>query len=357
METILIVEDELDVRQNLVELLSSEGYRCLEAENGFFGRSIVETEVPDLILCDLMMPKIDGYEFYKIVNNLHSEKFIPFIFLTARVDNESLQYAMEMGADDFITKPYKVDALLNRIKSRLRKKNTIDKNFNQLKTSISLYVPHELRTPLISVLGNSELLLNDFENISDSDKKEMISSIYHSGLRFHDRIEKFMTFSQLKLNEFGKNCPKYSELFNPARHNLDEKIKKRYECSKRVSDISIKLDESNLLISEHDFESFLLELLENACKFSSVGEKIEVLSNIYKNNYEIIVRNEGTEIDSTVLSSFYQKDKSYNQQTGNGLGLSIAKMIAKKYDGYIKLCVNDAVYVKVGIPILEKHVN
>ncbi|MCP5063349.1 MAG: response regulator [Ignavibacteriae bacterium] len=200
MDTILVVEDEINVRENVVELLTNEGFNCIEAEDGLSGTKIIKQELPDLILCDLMMPKIDGFEFYQIVRSMTNEQFIPFIFLTARTDKESLQYAMGLGADDFITKPFKADELLERINIRLLKKKSVEQNFDQLKMNISLYVPHELNTPLVSILGYTELLLLDFEEFSDIEKKELISTVHQSGLRLENRIAKFMNFSELKLN-------------------------------------------------------------------------------------------------------------------------------------------------------------
>ena len=357
MDTILIVEDEINVRENLVELLTNEGFNCIEAEDGLSGTKIIKSELPDLILCDLMMPKIDGFEFYQIVKSMTHEQFLPFIFLTARTDEESIQYAMGMGADDYITKPFKADELLERIKSRLWKKKSIEQNFDQLKMNISLYVPHELRTPLISILGYTELMLSDFDNFSDAEKKDMLGSIQHSGLRLDNRIEKFMKFSELKLATFEKKELQKDEHINPAKCNYLEKLEKSSECSHRLSDISFKFDDADLLISARDFEAMMLELLENSCKFSTITSQIEVSGVVLKDSYEITVKNEGTEIDSSVLESFYQKDKNYNQQNGNGLGLSIVKMILKKYNAHIKIFADEAINIKVSFPILIEQPN
>ncbi len=357
MYKILVVEDEYNVRQNIIELLTSEGYTCLEAEDGLAGVKIIKSELPDLILCDLMMPKIDGFEFYQILKSMYPEDFLPIIFLTARTDEESLQYAMSMGADDFLTKPFKADALLERIKSRIRKKISVEQKLDRLKMNISLYVPHELNTPLISILGYTELMLNDFDNFSDVEKKDMLNSIHHSGLRFHKRIEKFINFSELKLETHKKKELHKEEYINPSADIWEKKLDKCFECSKRISDISFKFDDVKLLFSQRDYEVMMMELLENACKFSEIGSKIEVNGSILKDRYEITVKNEGTEIDSSVFESFCRKDENYNQQNGNGLGLSIAKMIATKYGANLKIYADDAIYLKINFPIYIRNTN
>jgi two-component system, sensor histidine kinase and response regulator len=351
LDKILIIEDEKDARENIVELLTNEGYTCIEAEDGMSGTEVIKNELPDLILCDLMMPRIDGFEFFQIVKSMNLDKFIPFIFLTARTDDDSIQYGMGMGADDFITKPFKADALLQRIKSRLIKKRSIEHKFDQLKLNLSLYVPHELRTPLISILGYSEFLLNEFDSFTDIEKKEMIHSIYHSGLRFHDRIEKFVNFSELQLEDSEKSILQKSDYINPAESNFNTKLGKCFECRDRISDMSMNFEDASLMILRRDFEVMLMELFENACKFSPVGSQIEVVGLTINDSYQITVKNEGPELDSTVLESFHQKNKNYNQQNGNGIGLAIVEMITKKYNSKLKIYTDDAVYVKVNIPI------
>lgn len=121
MKKILIIEDNADVRENLAEILELSGYAPLTAENGKIGAAKAQSEQPDLILCDIMMPELDGYGVLHILSRQASTADIPFIFLTAKAEKEDFRRGMSLGADDYIIKPFDDVALLQTIESRLKK--------------------------------------------------------------------------------------------------------------------------------------------------------------------------------------------------------------------------------------------
>lgn len=121
MKTVLVIEDEDYIRQNIIETLTYEDFATLEAENGLVGVRIALQERPDLIICDVMMPELDGYGVLRQLQTEESTASIPFIFLTALADKQSLRRGMDLGADDYLTKPCTPDELLNAIHSRLAK--------------------------------------------------------------------------------------------------------------------------------------------------------------------------------------------------------------------------------------------
>jgi DNA-binding response OmpR family regulator len=119
---ILIIEDNRDVRENLSEILSLSGYDTLTAENGLEGVRSAMSEMPDLILCDIMMPELDGYGVLRILSKNESTAAIPFLFLTAKTELSDVRRGMTLGADDYITKPFDDVELLDTIEVRLQKK-------------------------------------------------------------------------------------------------------------------------------------------------------------------------------------------------------------------------------------------
>jgi CRP-like cAMP-binding protein len=121
MATILIVEDNTDVRENLSEILQLSGYTVRCAENGKVGVDMAMHERPDLILCDVMMPELDGFGVLHILNRHQATADIPFIFLTAKAEKDDFRKGMALGADDYITKPFDDTLLLQTIETRLRK--------------------------------------------------------------------------------------------------------------------------------------------------------------------------------------------------------------------------------------------
>lgn len=121
MKTILIIDDHDDIRENIAEILSLAGYNTLTAENGKKAIEIALKKNPDLIVCDIMMPELDGYGVLHLLRKNTSTEHIPFIFLTAKTERVDFRKGMEMGADDFITKPFDDIELLNAIEIRLKK--------------------------------------------------------------------------------------------------------------------------------------------------------------------------------------------------------------------------------------------
>ena len=127
MKKILIIEDHEDIRENLAEILDLAGYKTFTAENGKIGVEIAEKERPDLVLCDVMMPVLDGYGTLSIMHKKQSTADIPFIFLTAKSEKTDFRYGMNLGADDYITKPFESNELLKVIEMRLAKSDKMRK--------------------------------------------------------------------------------------------------------------------------------------------------------------------------------------------------------------------------------------
>jgi len=127
---ILFIEDEKIVRENVVSLLSEEGYFVLSAENGKDGIRIAREELPNLIICDIMMEGVDGYEVLKELSGNKLTKSIPFIFLTAKVEREDIRKGMNLGADDYLFKPFDAQDLLNSISKRLTRIESLKADFD-----------------------------------------------------------------------------------------------------------------------------------------------------------------------------------------------------------------------------------
>ncbi|MET6989929.1 response regulator [Sediminicola arcticus] len=131
MKTILIIEDSTDVRENIAEILKLENYEAVTAENGTIGIEKAKTVMPDLIICDIMMPGISGYDVLKQLNNDTSTGGIPFIFLTAKSERSDVRMGMNLGADDYLTKPFEEKELLEAIECRLKKDDFFKKKISR----------------------------------------------------------------------------------------------------------------------------------------------------------------------------------------------------------------------------------
>jgi len=336
MKRVLVVEDDSVLRENITVILEDE-YSIVEAGDGSKAITILEHDQKfDLILSDIMMPTVDGFGLYEYIRKSDILADIPFIFLTARADNSAIRKGMNLGVDDYITKPFAIDDLLNGIKTRLLKKDKTVKKFENLKNNISLFIPHELRTPLVSILGNSELISSYFDEFSKSEILEMNDSINRSGKRLKRSIEKFLKYADLTIQKLnGRIENEDISLFDPSQNSCNNAINSCYDCLQRIDDISFEINKSELKIPQNDFESIVIELVSNACKFSQEKTPIVVKGDFFGSEYIITVNDKGrgiTKEDIKRIDSFIQFDREHYQQDGNGIGLALVKLICEKYD-------------------------
>lgn len=131
MKTILLIEDDADMRENTAEILELAKYRVFKAENGRRGVDLAKKEHPDLVLCDIMMPELDGYGVLHLLGRDPATAEIPFIFLSAKAERSDIRRGMDMGADDYLTKPFEESELLNAVEGRLKRSGAFQKGFEK----------------------------------------------------------------------------------------------------------------------------------------------------------------------------------------------------------------------------------
>jgi len=127
MKTILLIEDDLALRENTAELLELSDYTVITAPNGKVGIEMAMQYIPDIIICDIMMPEVDGYGVLEAVTSHEKTTYIPFIFLSAKTEHKEIRKGMDLGADDYLTKPFDEDDLISAIESRLAKSEILSK--------------------------------------------------------------------------------------------------------------------------------------------------------------------------------------------------------------------------------------
>lgn len=121
MNKVLLIEDDVVLRENTAELLELSNYNMMTARNGKLGVELAIANLPDIIVCDIMMPELDGYGVLEALSKNETTKHIPFIFLSAKTERRDVRKGMDLGADDYITKPFEEDELISAIESRLAK--------------------------------------------------------------------------------------------------------------------------------------------------------------------------------------------------------------------------------------------
>ena len=167
MKSVLIIEDNNDIRENTAEILELAGYKTFTAENGKKGVDIASREKPAVIVCDIMMPELDGYGVLHLLRKIVETQHIPFIFLTAKTERSDFRKGMEMGADDYITKPFEDIELLNAIEVRIKKSAVLENQYASSPQGINQFL-HDLKDT-----GAMQQLSDQYE-LENYNKKQIL---------------------------------------------------------------------------------------------------------------------------------------------------------------------------------------
>jgi two-component system, sensor histidine kinase and response regulator len=312
-----------------------------------------------------MMPKLDGFGVVQALRQNPITSTIPLIFLTAKVDRLSLRQGMDLGADDYLTKPFTLDELINAVKARLSKQTLIQKDVNQeldkFRSNITRSLPHELLTPLNGILGMSDLLSNYYDTMDADEVQSCLADIKTSSERLHRLIQNFLLFAQLEL--FQSN-PQQSQIWqnrlsktttNPV--SIIEKITQNIaQQIGRTDDLQLSLKEASVCISEEDLEKITEEIVDNAFKFSQKGSLVTVQNTLEDNKFILTVTNQGRGMSSEQIAqigAYIQFERKLYEQQGSGLGLVIAKRMTKLYNGELEIqsTPNEKTIVSICLPL------
>jgi len=360
VENILIAEDDIEIRTGIKYILVEKGFNVIEAEDGQKALDILNKEKIDLIISDIMMPVKNGYDLLMDIKKDELLSAIPFLFLTAKTSYDDFRLGMNLGVDDYISKPFKAIELLQAIDTRLKKKNEIEKKFERLKSGITKYVPHELRTPLVSIIGFSDMILTEYKENTPGELTEMVQRINVAGNRLLRTIEKFLIFTELKSSvKFSSKTLLEKEIsdFSISRifEDVREKLNKIYQSKITFNNTII---EKSLMIPENYFQILITEVVDNALKFSSSCGIVNINTGIENNFYTIEISNNGKKFAADQIrriSEFVQFDRDEFQQNGNGLGLTIVKSILNSVGGTVEIQSDgSSTNVKISIPLLNE---
>jgi CheY-like chemotaxis protein len=269
--TILIIDDNHDIRENTAEILSLGGYRTYTAENGKKGVELALAEKPDLIVCDIMMPELDGYGVLHLLRKNPETENIPLIFLTAKAERSDLRRGMEMGADDYVTKPFEEVELMNAIESRLKKYDVLHKKYAPSGKGLS-ELANDLRAS-----GMMEFNIDNYNTELYHKKQPIYSEGKRPRFLFYVMKGKVKCF---KVHEDGKEyiTDLYSDGDFVGYPSLIEE--------KNYDDSAVALEETELVqIPREDFQEMIHGDIAIASKFirivtQNVKDKEERLLNL-----------------------------------------------------------------------------
>ena len=348
MKRVLVIEDQDEVRNPILDMLETEGYEGIGAENGRRGVELAREHLPNLILSDIMMPELDGYGVLIELQQDPVTAAIPIIFLTARTQVEDRRRGMLLGADDYLTKPFSFEELRNAIEVRLAKQSILEQKFQSkledLRANITLSLPHELRTPLTGILGFSALLVDNAESMKPEEVKQVARLVHRSGLRLQRLTENFLLYAELEHIKFeaGRMAFEPPNEVCSAQNVIRLAAQGEADSMQRAADLVMDIDHAEAAISANYLRKITEELVNNAFKFSTKGTLVEVQGHLREKeqSYWLSVRDHGRGMsgrDMADIGAYRQFERKRQEQQGSGLGLAIVRELAQLYGGSLEV--------------------
>lgn len=364
MPQILVIEDDHRIRDNIVDLLEIDGYEVVAAADGAAGLARAMEHLPDLILCDVMMPQMNGHEVLHALRQVRETEAIPFLFLTARIEKQDVRQGMNLGADDYLTKPFTHAELRDAIQTRLTKQNRVQQRheaeLNELRDHVAQVIPHEMRTALAGMLGFTQLLRQEWPELEAPTIYEMLDLIEDGGKRLERLAENFGLYTQLHI--LNSDTELFAA-FQQQRARTDvataaavaDRVAARWE---RTDALHCALAPGAVRLRESHFAKLVEELVDNACKFSEAGTSVKVLGKPSRRSYHLRVVDEGRGMPRGFVQhlggAFRQYERSYYEQQGLGLGLALVHRLLALYDGklYVDSQPGRGTMIQVTLPLV-----
>jgi signal transduction histidine kinase len=346
MKKILVIDDEEWLREMIHLALKQKGFEVIEANNGADGIEKARRDLPDLILCDINMEKVDGYLTLASLRNEAPTAAIPFILMTGLADNAGMRHGMELGADDYLAKPFTTDALYAAVEARLKKAQTVrdeaERKLAHLRDNISLMMPHEMRTPLNGILSNAELLAQSADTLKTSEIAEIGQEIHKSSQRLERLIENFLIYAQLELiaaDPKNVNALRIGKTEHSASLIREHATAQAYQAN-RIKDLTLELVDVTFPMATEYLAKITDELVQNAFKFSEPGTPVHVTSGEAFNGIVLSVSDQGRGFSPEQVAhigAYMQFERKLNEQQGLGLGLTIAKRLVELHGGALSI--------------------
>jgi len=305
MKKILLIEDNIDVRENTAEILSLAKYNVITAINGKEGVELAQKEKPDLIICDIMMPVLDGHGTLHLLSKNEETSSIPFIFLTAKAERSDFRKGMEMGADDYLTKPFDEIELLNAIESRFKKNEILKKEFTKNIQGINDF--------LNDAKGIESLKkLSEERDVRLYKKKQEVyqEGNYPKGIYFINK-GKVKTY---QTNELGK------ELITELHNKGDFFGYISLLQDEKYNNSATTLEDSEIyMIPKEDFFSLIYKNAEVSRKF------IEMLSNNLRENEKQLVKLAYNSVRKRVAEALVKLSDKYKKENEQVFSMNVSR--------------------------------
>jgi len=369
-QRVLVVEDNVSLLAAIRDTLEVEGLIVFTATDGVRALQVMEDTRPDLIVADIMMPRMDGYALYRAVRARPEWVPIPFLFLTAKADKEDVLMGRSLGAEDYITKPFDPQELLVAVRARLGRalaiREVTEAEFDQLKRQITTVLGHELRTPLTYVRGYTELALDDVSSLSPDDIQAFLLGIKQGADRLNWLVDDLLLLVRLDTGQMARDF----RLVAQVRRDLGEILERTaQQYEQQAADCGVTLetkvepDLPPVLLCDLLFTDALGRLVDNGIRFCrGEGKRVTVSGRVDDGRVEAAVSDNGMGIPAEevphLFERFWQVGREQMEQQGAGLGLAIARELIHLHGGEIivESTPGEGSTFTIRLPVAERDV-
>ena len=343
MYKVLIVEDTLAIREEIHDILFMEGYEVFQAENGLIGFEIALIEHPDLIISDILMPALNGFEMFEKLQENKKTASIPLIFLSAKAEKEDIRTGMNLGAEDYLTKPLNINDLLSAIENKINKKLIIDQNIIAKTAALSKIlqnqkheldnyshlISHELKSSLRNI---SDLLTWSREGLDETDNFKDDTVNFQL---LEEKVER-MDLLLSKLEQYNNITPATFKNnivnFNTITKRVINQINNPYIKIKITNELP------TLFIDEDMIEKVFEILIGNAtAHVDKENGLIEIGCETTQKDYIFSIKDNGVGIHEKYHKKIFKMFEVIESTKSLGIGLSIFKKIISHYKGQVSL--------------------
>lgn len=349
MTKILVIEDEFDIRDEVMSWLQFEGYEVIGAENGKTGMHAIHQHHPDIVLCDISMPEMDGHEVLIELRSDTDFAQLPFVFLTAAADREAMRQAMTLGADDYITKPFKHSEVINAVQTRLHKQAQVqdqlshlasiideERQQRQLKSRLVGMFSHDFRNPLASILSASGILQNYADRLPIEKQQKYLRRIDGSVHLLLQMLDDMLMIAEVENGQLieQRQAIDLEQLIERTIHDfvlIDEgKHHLTFESSLPLS----------IAIDRRFVQHIITNLLSNAIKYSPEGSTVTVQASAAHGQVIITVQDAGIGIPEADIARVFDpffRASNVTKADGTGLGLALVKQLVDVCGGRLEV--------------------
>lgn len=368
MATVLVIEDHDGLREYVAEVLRMKNFRVTAVSDGVEGlRAAFETP-PDVILCDIMMEPINGLDVLREIRGNPVTAPIPFIIISARSDRATMRYAMSLGADDYLTKPFTRGDLIEAIQMRTTRHAQIyraaEKQIESAKQQLMRMLTHELRTPLVSINMVVDIISRQRSYIEPQELQELLDSLISGSKRLSRMVEQIVFMTQLHAGAIAPDLIRKNGIPMPLWETLVAAIGLARKYAYRSANVNIDLIERDtdamVLSNTSALKHALAELIINGINFSPEDGHLTITQWLAEDRVWISITDQGPGIEpdqlQRALESFQQIDRETREQQGIGLGLGLAHHLIEAHGGMLDLksVKGKGTQAIVSLPVFEQ---